>query len=401
MSLHFALRNIVRNPRRSFLLLATVATAVFGIFMFDGFNRGIMNQYRVGLIRGLMGSGHVFTQGYRDETRDKPWEHWIADPSAEQQKMMASGLLVGVYPRIRFPSFLTNGKINITAMGEGIDAAAEAQFFDSLIIRAGKNLTTEEDGILLGEGLANALAVKPGDVVTVLTNDVRERLNGIDVKVVGVFATGMKTFDDVYFRIQLKGAQALLDTQKVEFFSVGLRDLDNWNAFSGWAQTNLPALQSTAFEEIDKVYYENSVNFLDSQFSMFLTIFLMIGILGVFNITAISVFERTKEFGILRVNGESRWNMGKLVMLETFCMSLAGGVVGILLAYGMNTTLLKNGIFMPPAPGFSNPYYALIKLDLVRALPCFVFGVAASALGAFPAVWKVGRKNLGESLRHT
>ena len=44
--LKLSLRNVFRNRRRSLFALATIAMGAMGLFVFMGFNRGIMNQYR-------------------------------------------------------------------------------------------------------------------------------------------------------------------------------------------------------------------------------------------------------------------------------------------------------------------------------------------------------------------
>jgi len=44
--LTLSLRNVFRNRRRSIFALATIAAGTLGLFVFMGFNRGLMNQYR-------------------------------------------------------------------------------------------------------------------------------------------------------------------------------------------------------------------------------------------------------------------------------------------------------------------------------------------------------------------
>ena len=75
-----ALRNLLRNPRRTFAVLLTVAIGVGSIFLFHGFNTGIMNQYRANAIHARYGHGQINTDGYREKVYEKPWEHWIRTP---------------------------------------------------------------------------------------------------------------------------------------------------------------------------------------------------------------------------------------------------------------------------------------------------------------------------------
>ena len=56
----------------------------------------------------------------------------------------------------------------------------------------------------------------------------------------------------------------------------------------------------------------------------------MIGI-----ITYISVYERTKEIGILRAIGASKWNISQIFNAETFIIGLLSGIFGIGISYAL------------------------------------------------------------------
>jgi hypothetical protein len=56
---------------------------------------------------------------------------------------------------------------------------------------------------------------------------------------------------------------------------------------------------------------------------------LLIGILGIANTMAMSVFERTREIGILRALGWKRRQVMILIQLEASVLGLGGGFLGI------------------------------------------------------------------------
>ena len=63
------------------------------------------------------------------------------------------------------------------------------------------------------------------------------------------------------------------------------------------------------------------------------SIALLIGILGIANTMAMSVFERTREIGILRALGWKRRQVLVLIQLEAVVLGLGGGFVGIALGW--------------------------------------------------------------------
>ena len=216
-----ALRNLLRNPRRTFAVLLTVAIGVGSIFLFHGFNTGIMNQYRANAIHARYGHGQLNTDGYREKVYEKPWEHWIQNADKVQADLLSIDGVDQVFPRVEFFSLLTNGRVTVSGRGQGIDGPQEAKFFYTLNIEKGETLSEQKEGILLGRGLARALDVKPGDRVTVLGNTIDGSINGLDLTMTGYFHTGSREMDDVMFRIQLDQAQRLLDTDRVETIALG------------------------------------------------------------------------------------------------------------------------------------------------------------------------------------
>jgi putative ABC transport system permease protein len=399
--LKLAVRNLGRQPRRTAAVLFPVGVGSASLFFFQGFNAGIMNQYRDNSIHARYGHGQLHTAGYRDTVYEKPWEHWIEDPAALKPRLLGIPHVLQVFPRIEFFALLTNGEITVSGRGTGIDAAEEARFFQTLNVEEGKMLEAEPDGILLGRGLATALQLKPGDRVTVLGNTVSGSLNGVDLVVTGIFHTGSKEFDDVAFRIPLAQAQLLLDTPKVESIALGLDTHQSWGPVASAIQSGFPGLSATEFAVLDKIYYQHSVDWLKSQFGVIRLIILLIVVLGIFNIVATAILERKSEIGNLRANGDSRSGILLLLVSEGTCLGIFGSAAGILAAWAINSTLLAKGILMPPAPGLTRQFFVRMELDWEMAVLTFVLGSACCLLASIAAGIRVVRMPIGEALRST
>lgn len=262
-------------------------------------------------------------------------------------------------------------------------------------------LSDEPDGILIGRGLANALHLKPGDRLTVLANTIHGSLNGVDLMVTGIFHTGSKEFDDVAFRIPLEQAKKLLDTDKVESIAVGLAHDGDWESFSKRASSQFPSLSATSFAVLDKIYYQNSVDWLKSQFGIIRLIILSIVVLGIFNVVATSIFERKAEIGNLRANGDSKWEVLTLLLSEGAAVGILGAFLGIAIAWALNSGFLAQGILMPPAPGLTRQFHVRIELDLMTALLTFGLGSMSCLIASLLSAWRVVGMSIGNALRST
>jgi putative ABC transport system permease protein len=394
-----ALRSLFRNPRRTLAVLITIALGTGSIFIFHGFNAGIMNQYRDNAIHALYGYGQLFTKGYREKVYERPWDHWIDKWPALNENLKKTKGVTQVFPRVQFFALLTNGRVTVSGRGQGIDGAQEASFFNTLNVEQGETLCNQPDGILLGQGLACALDVKPGDRVTVLGNTVNGSINGVDLVVTGIFHTGSREFDDVLFRIQLKQAQTLLDTDKLETVALGLSSVDDWQSVAQSVEASNPNIEAVPFAELDKVYYQHSVDWLKAQFGVIQLIILTIVLLSIFNTVATGILERKQEIGNLRANGESSGDIMKMLAWEGLFLGLLGSVLGITIALFINVLFLRHGILMPPAPGITRQFRVLIELQPYMALQTFVVGVVTAFIATMIAGWKVARMAIGQALR--
>ena len=64
---------------------------------------------------------------------------------------------------------------------------------------------------------------------------------------------------------------------------------------------------------------------------------LVIGAVGMLNTMVMSVFERTREIGILRAIGWGRWRVVRMILMESILLSLTGGMVGTAGAIAIGT----------------------------------------------------------------
>ena len=399
MLIRLALRNLLRNPRRTAAVLLTIAVGTGSLFIFHGFNTGIMNQYRDNSIHARFGHGQVNTRGYRDQVFERPWEHWINDWRGVESRLRRVPGVEFVFPRLGFAALLTNGQVTVAGRGEAIDGAVESKFFTTLNVIEGRTLGGEPDGILLGRGLALALDAHPGGQLAVMAQDVHGTMSRATLTVVGVFHTGSREIDDGLFRIPLVQGQALLGTDRVELIALGLRAVDDWDAVQRVIDTEFPDLEAAPFAVLDKVYYQHSVDWLAAQFAVIRLIILGIVVLGIFNTVSNSVLERKQEIGNLRANGESMAEVMLLLALEGAALGLLGGALGILLALGLDFAFLREGILMPPAPGLTRQFHVLIEFQPAMAVIAFLLGAGATLIATVLAGVRVVRMPIGEALR--
>ena len=92
----------------------------------------------------------------------------------------------------------------------------------------------------------------------------------------------------------------------------------------------------------DQAEYRESraiqVDSLLAVINAFLLIALMIAVMGFSNTMALSVFERTREIGLLKAVGMSRPQNRGAILLEGIIVAVFGGLIGV--ATGVSTGLI-------------------------------------------------------------
>jgi len=86
------------------------------------------------------------------------------------------------------------------------------------------------------------------------------------------------------------------------------------------------AVSNTKFKQ----HYEDAINQQFAFFNAIIGIAVIVGLLGIVNTLSMSVIERTREIGVLRALGGSRWRVRRAMLDESLLISLGGCLAGIL-----------------------------------------------------------------------
>ena len=120
---------------------------------------------------------------------------------------------------------------------------------------------------------------------------------------------------------------------------------------------------------------------VDQQFGLFNAIIfvaVLVSLLGVINTLAMSVIERTREIGVLRALGSSRWLVRQSLLSESLLITLAGAIVGVLSGLLIGWTWVSGLGDLMPGLTFRYP----VGATLVVAAIAVVLGSLAAVLPA-------------------
>jgi putative ABC transport system permease protein len=227
---------------------------------------------------------------------------------------------------------------------------------------------------VLGKAAAESFKAEVGKTITI---------GGEDTLVRGVLEKSEIMAIDYTVLIPLDYAQHLF--RQPDSVSVVLLSANS----VGEVETVADAV-STRFPNLETMSQKEMANNMDAMLAGMLTWFsginaiaILVAIVVILVVMVMAVSERTREIGTLRAIGARKWIVLRLIIQESFVLSLIGGILGVPFCYLMNAILYKD-----------------IFLEAGTIPQGIAVAVVAGIVGGIYPAWRATRVNPLEALRH-
>jgi len=383
------------------MTLAAICFGVAGLVLSGGFVEDVFIQLGEALIHSQSGHLQISRTGYFDTGAHAPQQFLIANAAPIRQLTSALPAVADIMARIKFSGLLNNGHNDWPVNGEGLEPDKEAKLGSHMRIVAGRQITdADTDGILVGQGVAQALQLSPGNRVTLLANAEEGALNSQDFQVIGVFESFSKDYDARTVRIPLAAAQELLMTPGVNTLVVSLKQTKDTDATANALRSRLDGQKLEVMTWVDlNDFYKKTVLLYQRQFGVLQVIVLAMVLLSVANSVNMSVFERIGEFGTLMALGNRGSQVFRLVVIENLVLGFIGASLGVAIGVVSALTISAIGIPMPPPPNSNSAYTAYVRIVPIQLVTAFAVGFLATIAASILPASKVSRIPISEALK--
>ena len=334
IDLRLALRNILRQRRRSVIAIAAISFGVIALMLAAGFIEWIFWATREGVAVTQLGHIQIVKPGYYENGQADPFAYLLPQQSPALSELQNMAGVRSVTPRLDFNGLVSHDENTLSFIAMGIDPAHDPSL-RYLIIVQGKQLTLNDPkGILMGVGLAADLGVKVGDMVVLLTSTRTGGINAIEAQIRGLASTSLKAYDDTMLRVPIDMARQLLRVSGAHVWVTSLQDTAMTESVFKQLEIK-PSLKAYEIAPWTKLadFYNKTVELLTQQIAVVRLIIATIIVLSISNTMSMSVMERTVEIGTAMALGIRRRRILGLFLLEGLLLGVIGGICGIMLGY--------------------------------------------------------------------
>jgi ABC-type lipoprotein release transport system permease subunit len=410
--LRIAWRNLWRGWRRSAVVVSAITVGLAACLLLIAWSHGWLEQIVQTAVGTRLGLVAVHAEGYQ------------ANPDVDRALgeggralVEASERFPGAHasPRVLGDGLLQSARQSARVALIGVDPEREARVsvvarsfvsgaFPAPVAPGARSLP----GIAIGAALAEQIHAVLGEKLVVHAPG-EAGLGAF--RVAGIFATGSPGFDKTAVFMRLEDAQRLLELgDRVDEIAFSLDDAGRRPAFLAFARAELPKVRPG--EKLEILSWEEREPRLAAMLGL-MTNTAGVGYAAVFagmafgiaNALLMSVYERIREFGMLRALGLHAGQLVVMVLFESVLLTVGGALLGIAVGVGIVLLLGRTGVDLGAwaSSGLSQlgvgtvVYPVIGRADLVSPL---LLALGTALLAAIWPAWKAARLRPAEAIRH-
>ncbi len=407
--IRLALRNILRNKRRSLVTLLAIGVGFGAISLFRGYASNTYSGLKMMAIRGE-GLGHltIFKAGWLEKGKLEPEKYMFTKAEIEKiSKLVTEDReVILATPQINLTGIVSNGIVSTVFIAQGVVPQDEKRIkgtWAELRPIRGEGLNENRSyGVEMAQDLARFLSLKPDGDAVVMAPTLSGQMNALDIHVSGVFDTGSDATNDKYMRLSFGFAQSLLDTEKADRIVVLLEDTEKTEKMRILLMSRLVnagiACEIKTWNELS-LFYSKVRGLIDMMFLFIFCIVLVIVVMSTINTMGMAVMERTREIGTLRALGLKRRGVSFLFAMEGGLLGFLGSLMGVAL-HTIVWAVIRHVHPTYTPPGVSTPVPLNVHFmpdTLLLLALCFII---LSLLAAITPARRAAKQNIVNALGH-
>lgn len=399
-----ALRNLLRNRRRTVITLLTMVFGIAVLTLLSALNDGWLSQMKSNFILSYTGHVQIHARGFEtsQHLRDA-----IKEPAQVTPLMQSYPEISGWTQRIR-----TSGLASLGGSSAGIQIMATDPEQETWVTSMHQRVTTGKwlrpgmpKDLLLGITVAQTIGAEIGDRVILMAQRPSGEMVSEVFHLLGIIETGAPQIDRRLALIPLNSAQSWLKMgQSVTDIVIRAEQHADSDLIVRLFRQQLSekTYEIMPWQTLDPMVRQ-WLEFSDAYGLVIILVVILLVITEILNTMLISLHERQKELGLIVAIGTTRSQIFSMLLCEAVLLIFIGAALGYLAGSLLVYAFSQSGIDLTSYANAFKFFYMnpVIYPELTQSSALRILGAtltAALLAGIYPA-WKATRLRLSTALR--
>ncbi len=402
MLFSLAWKNIWRNKKRSFIIIAAIGLGLWGS-LFAG---AVWMGWGESMVNSAISRDLAHVQIHQvNFLQDKTINNFIPNGF---QILRACRQISGVQAvsgraLIEAMAASPTSTFGVKIVGIVPEQARQVTDIHTRLLAGDYFESDSQNPVVIGKKLADRLNLRLKSKIVLSFQGLDGSLNYVACRIVGIYKTESGYFDESHVFMKQSDLFRLLNTTPIlHEIAIRAESSQLMPTVYQTAKTRFPGLSVKTWKQLAPEIAITSAA-MESFTYMFIMIILFALLFGITNTMLMAVMERFRELGVLIAVGMKQGRVFLMILLETVMLSLTGGIIGFLLGAGTIAYTTQSGIdFSAFASGLasfgaSTTVRPILPLEMYIALPIMII-VTASISAILPA-WKAIHIQPAKSIR--
>jgi ABC-type lipoprotein release transport system permease subunit len=323
-----AFRDLGRNRRRSFFSALALGLGLSLLLLMAGVIQWEIRDSTDKTVRLQSGHLQVRAKTYNEDKTSLAWSDLIENPDAVAAQIATLAPVAVATPRLYASGIVVSGDASLGVRIIGIEpaSAANAPFRDGIV--SGQFISADDtSGLLIGKTLADKLGLGSGDTITLLVNTSNGSVEQQIFTIRGIYSTDTPSYDESTVFLPMAKAQAFSQAgNHASAIFILLKDRSQTDAVAAALQSN--QYQVLTFDQMNPLIVTLDT-YANSFMIVLYLIVLAITATVIVNTLVMSVFERTREIGILAAVGMKSSSIMAMFFVESVFLAVGGILLGL------------------------------------------------------------------------
>ena len=311
--LKFILKNPFRRKNSAILAIVGIAIGIIVIVALGGITDGLVNTFEDTIHAGgadfSISGKETGDSAYGTNTIDANWTDRIANVSGVDEA---------------YPIYVVLTSVGDDFMNTLIGIDPEGTALADVSIKEGRLMKDNASEAILGEIYADDNNYSVGDNI---------KINGEDFEIVGIYKTGDQNMAGGVFTSISKVGELMDDEDSISNIYVKVKKGEDPQTVADRIDAKYGDNITTVTSVMEMTQMADMLNMLQASTWAISLLAIVVGGLGIINTMLMSVFERTREIGVLKAVGWSNKKILTMIVGESLVITIVSAIIGSIIGY--------------------------------------------------------------------